>query len=142
MQTNLHGLMTDEAVTRLAFDDPNELPRVGRRRLPQILRDRRRGTEGRRNGEDGESAGGELHSALANVTLALVILHVFGVGLYDRRPQTAGQVKESAMKASEIMARDVVAVVRDVAKLMVDQRISGVPVIDHGKLVGSSARTT
>jgi hypothetical protein len=81
MQTNLHGLMTDEAVTRLAFDDPNELPRVGRRRLPQILRDRRRGTEGRRNGEDGESAGGELHSALANVTLALAILHVLGVSL-------------------------------------------------------------
>ena len=45
------------------------------------------------------------------------------------------------MKASEIMTREVVAVapdtpVRDVAKLMVDQRISGVPVIDHGKLVG------
>ena len=45
------------------------------------------------------------------------------------------------MKASEIMMRDVVAVapdtpVRDVAKLMVDQRISGVPVIDHGRLVG------
>jgi hypothetical protein len=69
MQTDLHGLMTDEAATRLAFDDPNELPRVGRRRLPQILRDRRRGTEGRRN------------SALANVTLALAILHALGVGL-------------------------------------------------------------
>jgi len=45
------------------------------------------------------------------------------------------------MKASEIMTREVVAVapdtpVRDVAKLMVDQRISGVPVMDHGKLVG------
>ena len=45
------------------------------------------------------------------------------------------------MKASEIMTREVVAVtpdtpIRDVAKLMVDQRISGVPVIDQGKLVG------
>ena len=45
------------------------------------------------------------------------------------------------MKASEIMTREVVAVfpdtpVRDVARLMVDHRISGVPVIDHGKLVG------
>ena len=45
------------------------------------------------------------------------------------------------MKASEIMTRGVIAVtpdtpVRDVAKLMVDQRISGVPVIDDGKLVG------
>lgn len=45
------------------------------------------------------------------------------------------------MKASEIMTREVVAVapdtpVREVAKLMVDQRISGMPVMDHGKLVG------
>lgn len=45
------------------------------------------------------------------------------------------------MKASEIMTRDVIAVgsdtpVREVAKLMVDQRISGMPVIDNGKLVG------
>ncbi len=45
------------------------------------------------------------------------------------------------MKAPEIMTRGVIAVtpdtpVRDVAKLMVDQRISGVPVIDDGKLVG------
>ena len=35
----------------------------------------------RRNGEASESAVGELHSALANVTLALVSLHVLGVGL-------------------------------------------------------------
>ena len=41
---------------------------------------RGRGPEMRRNGE-GESAVGELHSALANITLALVILHVLGVGL-------------------------------------------------------------
>ena len=34
----------------------------------------------RRNGE-GESALARLHSALANITLALVILHVLGVGL-------------------------------------------------------------
>jgi len=45
------------------------------------------------------------------------------------------------MKASDIMTREVVAVapdtpVREVAKLMVDERISGVPVMDHGKLVG------
>ena len=45
------------------------------------------------------------------------------------------------MKVSEIMTRAVFAValetpVRDIAKLMVDQRISGLPVIDHGKLVG------
>ena len=45
------------------------------------------------------------------------------------------------MKASEVMTRDVIAVgpdtpVREVAKLMVDQRISGVPVMDHGELVG------
>jgi CBS domain-containing protein len=45
------------------------------------------------------------------------------------------------MKASDIMTRQVVAVapdtpVREVAKLMVDQRISAVPVMDHGKLVG------
>ena len=41
----------------------------------------RRDLELRRNGGDGESIIGELHSALANITLALVILHVLGVGL-------------------------------------------------------------
>lgn len=45
------------------------------------------------------------------------------------------------MKASDIMTREVVAVapdtpVREVAQLMVDHHISGVPVIEHGKLVG------
>jgi CBS domain-containing protein len=45
------------------------------------------------------------------------------------------------MKASEIMTRGVIAVspetpVRDVAKLMVEQRISGVPVVDDGRLIG------
>jgi CBS domain-containing protein len=48
------------------------------------------------------------------------------------------------MKASDIMTREVVAVppdapVRDVAQLMVDHHISGVPVIEHGKLVGITA---
>jgi cytochrome b len=42
---------------------------------------RRRGGEARRDGENGESAMAELHSVLANITLALVILHVIGVGL-------------------------------------------------------------
>jgi cytochrome b len=41
----------------------------------------RRDLELGRNGGDGESVVGELHSALANITLALVILHVLGVGL-------------------------------------------------------------
>jgi cytochrome b len=40
----------------------------------------RRGLE-RRNGQDGASALGEVHSTLANITLALVLLHVSGVGL-------------------------------------------------------------
>jgi CBS domain-containing protein len=45
------------------------------------------------------------------------------------------------MKARDIMTRDVVAAfpdtpVRDVARLMVDHDISGIPVIDAGKLVG------
>ncbi len=45
------------------------------------------------------------------------------------------------MKALDIMTREVVAAspdtpVRDVAKLMIDHHISGVPVIDAGKLVG------
>src|SRR5690348_14271946 len=39
MQTDLHGLTTDEAAARLAADGPNELPRRGRRQLPRILRD-------------------------------------------------------------------------------------------------------
>ena len=39
MQTDLHGLTTGEAAARLAAEGPNELPRVGRRRLPRILRD-------------------------------------------------------------------------------------------------------
>jgi Ca2+-transporting ATPase len=39
MQTDRHGLTTDEAAAQLAADGPNELPRGGRRRLPQILRD-------------------------------------------------------------------------------------------------------
>jgi cytochrome b len=34
-----------------------------------------------RDGQDGESALGQVHSTLANMTLALVILHVIGVGL-------------------------------------------------------------
>ena len=42
---------------------------------------RQRGRDTERNGENGESAIGELHSLLANVTLALVILHLIGVGL-------------------------------------------------------------
>jgi len=49
--------------------------------------------------------------------------------------------RDTKMKASDIMTRQVIAVAPDtpvweVAKLMVDQRISGVPVMDHGKLVG------
>jgi len=39
MQTDLHGLTTGEAAARLAAEGPNELPRVGHRRLPRILRD-------------------------------------------------------------------------------------------------------
>lgn len=39
MQTDLHGLTTSEAAARLAAGGPNEIPRAGRRRLPQILRD-------------------------------------------------------------------------------------------------------
>lgn len=42
---------------------------------------RQRGRDKGRDGENGESAIGELHSTLANVTLALVILHLIGVGL-------------------------------------------------------------
>ena len=42
---------------------------------------RRLGVENRRNGEKGESALGEVHSMLANITLALVIVHMLGVGL-------------------------------------------------------------
>jgi cytochrome b len=41
----------------------------------------RRDLEMRREGGDAESVVGELHSALANITLALVILQVIGVGL-------------------------------------------------------------
>ena len=41
---------------------------------------RRRGTENRRNGGE-DSVLGELHSTLGNITLALVILHLLGVGL-------------------------------------------------------------
>jgi CBS domain-containing protein len=45
------------------------------------------------------------------------------------------------MNATEIMTREVVSIasdtpIRNIAKLMVDQRVSGVPVIDNGKLVG------
>lgn len=35
----------------------------------------------RRNGKDAESAVGEVHSALANITLALVLLHILGVSV-------------------------------------------------------------
>jgi cytochrome b len=38
-------------------------------------------TEIRRNGDEGESVLGELHGALANITVALVVLHMLGVGL-------------------------------------------------------------
>ena len=45
------------------------------------------------------------------------------------------------MKAAEIMTREVVAVtpdtsIIDVATTMIDHRISAVPVVDRGKLVG------
>ncbi len=45
------------------------------------------------------------------------------------------------MKASDTMTREVVSValdssVREVAQLMVDHHISGVPIIARGKLVG------
>jgi cytochrome b len=40
----------------------------------------RRGIENRRNRSEGESVLGEVHGTLANITLALVILHVLGVG--------------------------------------------------------------
>lgn len=45
------------------------------------------------------------------------------------------------MKASEIMTQDVVSVapdtpIRDVAQLMLHHGISGVPVVEHGKLMG------
>jgi Ca2+-transporting ATPase len=39
MQGVSHGLTSNEAAARLAAEGPNELPRTGRRRLPQILRD-------------------------------------------------------------------------------------------------------
>jgi cytochrome b len=42
---------------------------------------RLRGLSPRRNGESDDSVVGELHNALANITLALVVLHVIGVGL-------------------------------------------------------------
>jgi cytochrome b len=42
----------------------------------------RRVIDGRRNGgKEGESARSEIHGTLANITVALVILHVLGVGL-------------------------------------------------------------
>ena len=48
------------------------------------------------------------------------------------------------MKASEIMTRHVVSVgldasVSDVARVMIDRRISAVPVINQGKIVGIDA---
>jgi cytochrome b len=36
---------------------------------------------GGKHGEGGESFAGELHGALANITLGLIILHILGVGL-------------------------------------------------------------
>jgi CBS domain-containing protein len=47
------------------------------------------------------------------------------------------------MKASQVMTPHVIAAapgtpVGEVAKLMFDQRISGMPVMDHGELVGIS----
>jgi cytochrome b len=41
----------------------------------------RRDFEMRRNGEDAESVFGEVHITLANITLALVLLHILGVGV-------------------------------------------------------------
>jgi cytochrome b len=41
----------------------------------------RLGTKTHRTGGEGENMLGELHGMLANITLALVILHVLGVGL-------------------------------------------------------------
>lgn len=50
------------------------------------------------------------------------------------------------MKAKEVMVRDVVVVsaatpVREAARLMLDHRVSGLPVVDaDGRVVGMSAR--
>ncbi|MBB4199291.1 cytochrome B [Rhodoblastus sphagnicola] len=40
-----------------------------------------RSERGGKHGEGGESAVGELHEALANITLGLILLHILGVGL-------------------------------------------------------------
>ena len=58
----------------------NRMPLVSAAHADEDKDDPRRGLD-RRNGQDGESALGEVHSTLANITLALVILHVVGVGL-------------------------------------------------------------
>lgn len=50
------------------------------------------------------------------------------------------------MRAKDIMRRNVVSVeadmsVRDVAKLFIEKKISGAPVLDHGELIGVVSQT-
>jgi len=49
--------------------------------IARALEEENEHRESRTGGEGAESAIGELHAALANITLGLIILHVLGVGL-------------------------------------------------------------
>lgn len=49
--------------------------------IAQSHADELEGSEGGGKREGGESIAGELHGALANITLALIIVHILGVGL-------------------------------------------------------------
>jgi cytochrome b len=49
--------------------------------VTQAFADEEKGTRAGQHGEGHESAIGEAHAALANITLALIVFHILGVAL-------------------------------------------------------------
>ena len=70
-------------VTGLIADQGEGKPSTGQSRagiVAQAFADEHKKAQNAKRGEEGESAIGEAHAALANITLALVVFHILGVG--------------------------------------------------------------
>ena len=71
-------------VTGLVAEQGEGKPSLGQGRagiITQAFADDKRGDRAGNRGEEHESAIGEAHAALANITLALIVFHILGVVL-------------------------------------------------------------